>query len=244
MSNFIKFKNLNNILLYKKAFDKFILTYKINLPNISEIEYLIPILFLTEMNRYCKINKISVHGYYIASSLLSFYLSIKNSILYNKPITQNIITNFFKNTSLNIDYLNSRLDDSKIIKKKINFNYHNLMIEITTVIDKILLINKKNNFIDFLSNFFYILLLLAKFMGTGEYSDPNLIKLGEYYGNIFICCIMIDCKLIENNYQDLFETYLNYKTILFESIYNYNYHSDTIEEIIKYIDYFIHQNLK
>jgi hypothetical protein len=168
MSNFIKFKNLNNILLYKKAFDKFISTYKINLPIISEIEYLIPILFLTEMNRYCKINKISVHGYYIASSLLSFYLSIKNSILYNKPITQNIITNFFKNTSLNIDYLNTRLDDSKIIKKKINFNYHNLIIEITPVIENILLINKKNDFLDFLSNFFYILLLLAKFMGTGE----------------------------------------------------------------------------
>ena len=121
MSNFIKFKNLNNILLYKKAFDKFITTYKINLPNITEIEYLIPILFLTEMNRYCKINKISIHGYYIASTLLSFYLNIKNNILYNKPITQNIITNFFKNTSLNIDYLNSRLDDSKLIKKKNKF---------------------------------------------------------------------------------------------------------------------------
>ena len=244
MSNFIKFKNLNNILLYKKAFHKFITTYKIKLPNITEIESLIPILFLTEMNRYCKINKISIHGYYIASTLLSFYLNIKNNILYNKPITQNIITNFFKNTSLNIDYLNTRLDDSKLIKKKINFNYHNLIIEITPIIEKILLINKKNDFLDFLSNFFYILLLLAKFMGTGEYKDPNLIKLGEYYGNLFICCIMIDCKLIDNNYQDLFETYLNYKTILFESIYNNNYYSDTIDEIIKYIDYFILQNLK
>jgi hypothetical protein len=244
MSNFIKFKNLNNILLYKKAFDKFITTYKINLPNITEIEYLIPILFLTEMNRYCKINKISIHGYYIASTLLSFYLNIKNNILYNKPITQNIITNFFKNTSLNIDYLNTRLDDSKLIKKKINFNYHNLIIEITPVIEKILLINKKNDFLDFLSNFFYILLLLAKFMGTGEYKDPNLIKLGEYYGNLFICCIMIDCNLINDNYQDLFETYLNYKTILFESIYNNNYYSDTIDEIIKYIDIYITKNLK
>jgi len=223
MSNFIKFKNLNNILLYKKAFDKFILTYKINLPTISEIEYLIPILFLTEMNRYCKINKISIHGYYIACALLSFYLSIKNYILYNKNINKDIITNFFKNISLNIDYLNSRLDDSKLIKKKINFNYHNLIIEIIPIIDNILMINKKNNFLDFLSNFFYILLLLAKFMGTGEYKDPNLIKLGEYYGNLFICCIMIDCNLIDDNYQDLFETYLNYKTILFESIYNNNY---------------------
>ena len=55
---------------------------------------------------------------------------------------------------------------------------------------------------------------------------------------------MIDCKLIDDNYQDLFETYLNYKTILFESIYNNNYYSDTIDEIIKYIDYFILQNLK
>ena len=118
MSNFIKFKNLNNILLYKKAFDKFILTYKINLQTISEIEYLIPILFLTEMNRYCKINKISIHGYYIASSLLNFYLSIKNYILYNTNFNKDVITNFIKNISLNIDYLNSRLDDSKLIKKK------------------------------------------------------------------------------------------------------------------------------
>ena len=244
MSNFIKFKNLNNILLYKKAFDKFISTYKINLSNITEVEYLIPILFLTEMNRYCKINKISIHGYYIASSLLSFFISVKNYILYNKTIHHYVITNFFKNISFNIDYLNSRLDDSKLIKKKINFNYHNLIIEIIPIIDKILLINKKNDFLDFLSNFFYILLLLAKFMGTGEYKDPNLIKLGEYYGNLFICCIMLDYKLVDNNYQDLFETYLNYKTILFESIYNNNYYSDTIDEIIKYIDYFILQNLK
>ena len=50
---------------------------------------------------------------------------------------------------------------------------------------------------------------------------------------------MIDCKLIDDNYQDLFETYLNYKTILFESIYTNNYYSDTIDEIIKYIDYFL-----
>jgi len=244
MSNFIKFKNLNNILLYKKAFDKFISTYRFNFNTISDIEYLIPILFLTEMNRYCKINKISIHGYYIASSILFFYLNIKNYILYNKPIAYNIITNFFNNISINIDYLNSRLDDSKLIKKKINFNYHNLIIEITPIIEKILLINKKNDYLDFLSNFFYILLLLAKFMGTGEYKDLNLIKLGEYYGNLFICCVMIDCKLIDDNYQDLFETYINYKTILFESIYNNNYYSDTINEIIKYIDFYINQNLK
>lgn len=244
MSNFIKFKNLNNILQYKKAFDKFISTYRFNLPIISDIEYLIPILFLTEMNRYCKINKISIHGYYIARSILFFYLNIKNYILYNKPIAYNIITNFFENISINIDYLNSRLDDSKLIKKKINFNYHNLIIEIMPIIEKILLINKKNDYLDFLSNFFYILLLLAKFMGTGEYKDLNIIKLGEYYGNLFICCIMIDCKLIDDNYQDLFETYINYKTILFESIYNNNYYSDTIDEIIKYIDFYIHQNLK
>jgi hypothetical protein len=244
MSNFIKFKNLNNILLYKKAFDKFITSYKINLPLISDIEYLIPILFLTEMNRYCKINKISVHGYYIASSILLLFINIKNHILYNKIINNDIITIFFKNISHNIDYLNSRLDDTKLIKKKINFNYHKLIIEITPIIDRIIIINKKSDFLDFLADFFYILLLIAKFMGTGEYKDPNLLKLGEYYGNLFICCIMIDCKLINDNYQDLFETYFNYKTILFESIYSNNYYSDTIDEIIKYIDYFINQNLK
>ena len=244
MSNFINFKNLNNILLYKKALDKFILTYKINISNISDIEYLIPILFLTEMNRYCKINKISIHGYYIASSILSLFINIKNNILYNKIICNEIITNFIKNISINIQYLNSRLDDSKLIKKKINFNYHNLIIEIIPIINKILLINKKNELLDFLSNFFYILLIIAKFMGTGDYKDPNLIKLGEYYGNLFTCCIILENNLLDNNLQDLFETYISYKTILFESIYNNNYYSDTINEIIKYIDSFILQNLK
>ena len=94
------------------------------------------------------------------------------------------------------------------------------------------------------SPFFYILLIIAKFMGTGDYKDPNLIKLGEYYGNLFTCCIILENKLLDNNLQDLFETYISYKTILFESIYNNNYYSDTINEIIKYIDCFILQNLK
>ena len=102
MNNSINFKNLNNILLYKKALDKFISINKINISNISDIDYLIPILFLTEMNRYCKNNKISIHGYYIAQAILILYINIKNHILFNKEFNNVVIINFYKNISLNI----------------------------------------------------------------------------------------------------------------------------------------------
>jgi hypothetical protein len=245
MNNSINFKNLNNILLYKKAFDKFISVNKIIINNISDIDYLIPILFLTEMNRYCKNNKISIHGYYIAQGLLMLYMNLKNNMLFNKEINYIIIINFYKNISLNIEYLNTRIDDSNLLKKKINYNYHNLIIEISNLIEEILISENKNTFIDFLSKFFYILLILAKFIGTGEIIKvPNLIKLGEYYGNLFTCCILLENNISNYNLQDLFEKYINYKSILIESIYNNNYYSDTIDEIIKYIDIYITKNLK
>ena len=244
MNNSINFKNLNNILLYKKALDKFISINKINISNVSDIDYLIPILFLTEMNRYCKNNKISIHGYYIAQAILILYVNIKNHILYNKEFNNLVLVNFYKNISLNIEYLNSRIDDSKIIKKKINYNYHNLIIEISTILEEIIILDKKNTLLDFLSKFFYILLIVAKFIGTGEIKEPNLIKLGEYYGNLFTCCILLENNISDYNLQDLFEKYINYKSILIESIYNNNYGSETIDEIIKYIDIYITKNLK
>ena len=63
-------KNYNKINLYKENIIKFIKTQNqiLILDKISDIDYLIGILFLTEMNRYCKTNKISIHGYYISYS--------------------------------------------------------------------------------------------------------------------------------------------------------------------------------
>ena len=116
--------------------------------------------------------------------------------------------------------------------------------EIPPTLEEIIIFDKRNKLLDFLSKFFYILLIIAKFIGTGEIKEPNLIKLGEYYGNLFTCCILLENNISDYNLQDLFEKYINYKSILIESIYNNNYGSETIDEIIKYIDIYITKNLK
>ena len=70
--------------LYKNGIIKFInsqvnsqLGDILNSNNINDFDYIIGILFLTEMNRYCKNNNISIHGYYIAYSLINIFIETK-----------------------------------------------------------------------------------------------------------------------------------------------------------------------
>ena len=108
--------NYNKINLYKDNLIKFIKTQDqiIKLDKISDIDYLIGILFLTEMNRYCKANKISIHGYYIAYSLINLFIKIKTKLVKKDKITYKDLNHFWLCLANNIDYLNTRIDETNI----------------------------------------------------------------------------------------------------------------------------------
>jgi hypothetical protein len=99
-----------------------------------------------------------------------------------------------------------------------------------------------------LSKFFYLLLQTAKFIGSGSYSDPNLIRLSEYYANIFYTWFKSNdlnfLKFIDkNNITELYENYLNYKNKLNYSLIELDLSSETLDEILNYIDDEIIENL-
>jgi len=144
-------KSNSKILLYKEGIIKFINTQTnsqikktINIEKINQIDYLIGILFLTEMNRYCKLSNISVHGYYIAYSLIILFIEIKQKLITNKNIKSDSIINFYNNLASNIEYYNSRLDNMHPIKKKINENFSTLILEISPLLNDIILYTKQH----------------------------------------------------------------------------------------------------
>ena len=87
------FSKYNKLSLYKDGLKKFI-DLQINsdnkwnkakknlINNLSNLDYIVGILFLTEMNRYCKSNNISIHGYYITCALMNLFLNIKKVLGY------------------------------------------------------------------------------------------------------------------------------------------------------------------
>jgi hypothetical protein len=218
---------------------------------------------------------------------MNLFSNIKNKLLFGKKISSESIIFLFNNIANNVDYLNSRVDASNPIRKKINENLSNLIIEITPLINDIVYLKKKhkplqnlelgtnkivweiNNDIqdvnsieypgscnkncyscwvdEILTKFNYILLIIAKFMGTGDIKDPNLYKLAEYYSNIFYTILKLDS--INNNniqknphiisniiYQNLFSNYQDYKSKLIYSIMELGINSETIDEIINFLD--------
>jgi hypothetical protein len=99
-----------------------------------------------------------------------------------------------------------------------------------------------------LSKFFYLLLQTAKFIGSGSYSDPNLIRLSEYYANIFYTWLKSNdlnfLKFIDkSNITELYENYLNYKNKLNYSLIELDLSSETLDEILNYVDNEIIENL-
>jgi hypothetical protein len=231
------FKKLD---LYKKS----IITFsKIN--NIEDIDYLVGIIFLSEMNKYCKINKVNYHGYYIACPLILLYEEIKNNILFYKTIDKNKIIDLYEGLCKNIEYLNDRIGDNNNIKININKNLYLMILNIKNEFENLFNENEKNyiNIIDcLLKPYFYILLKISVYIGSGDISlQPNLYKLSEYYANIFYTFIILKNKNIENK-QQLFENYTNNKIKLYESYLNLNNITDTIDEVIIYIDNIILKN--
>lgn len=317
--------NYNKINLYKDNIIKFIQTQPneiVNENKITDIDYLIGILFLTEMNRYCKINKISIHGYYIAYSLINLFIKIKKKLVKKEIITYKDINHFWISLANNIDYLNLRVADPNLLKNKINQNYCKFIMEIEQYITELVeycqkhnepdlnsstsvkstksnksnksiksiksIISDKSNSINIsnslntsdpsdssissnnlnelnsldciycvnkcyvcwvdkvLRNFFYILLITAKFIGSGDIKDPNLLKMAEYYSNIFYTYIKIKDigeKLDDKISFEFFDEYIEHKNKLNYSIIELKINSDTLEEILNFLDDFILKNL-
>ncbi len=332
----------HKIKLYKDNIIKFIISQNnenIKNTKFNDIDYIVGILFLTEMNRYCKINKITIHGYYIAYSLINLFKKIRKKLISNSKISCQDINFFWLSIASNIEYLNSRVEENNLIKNKINQNVCKLIIELSSLLDCLVGYNKNHNTIginmlennliknsdsnnnltnyssftnksnnsnlsnntnkssnsnsdntdnlenlnnqiiqtdisnmsltkNYLSNdkiiycdnkcylcwvdnilckFFYILLILAKFIGSGETKDPNLIKLSEYYANIFYTYIkIIDLgreNLNNTNSYELFDNYIEFKNKLNYSLIELKLNSDTVDEIVKYIDNTIIANL-
>ena len=219
--------------LYKNSIIKFT---KIN--NIESIDYLVGIIFLSEMNKYCKNNKLNYHGYYITYPLILIYEEIKNNILYSEKINKNIIIELYEGLCKNIEYLNDRINNNDI-KNNINKNLYCMIINIKNEFKNLFNDNIKN-YLDIIDNllkpYFYILLKISMYIGSGDVSiQPNLHKLSEYYANIFYTYIILKKNSIDNK-QLLFENYTNNKTKLYESYLNLNNITDTIDEVIIYID--------
>jgi hypothetical protein len=219
--------------MYKNAIYKFakLNNYDLQLSekHYQEISIHIGILFLTELNRYNKKTNITIHGYYIAYGFIRLFFDIIN-YNHNQNGDRNIwvaILKMFEYISLNIEYFNSRIEPKNEIRIKISNNFHNFTIHLTNKFEEII---KNNDINDKLDTFFYILLITAKFIGYGEYNEPNFIKLGQYYSRIYslIFLNITNLKCIKN----IFE---KQKNILIDALTNLNMLNDTINELIIYL---------
>lgn len=253
--------NINEkIVLYKENLIKFIIEQKnkiIPIGSIEEIDYIVGILFLTETNRYCKLNKISIHGYYLSYTFINIFNKIRKKL--NDGYTFGIEdqTHFILSLSKNINYLNSRVDVSNTTKNKIINGLSKFQIDILPLLNEIMIYNNKNLYckdkcmdcwISILSKFFNLLLQTAKFLGSGLYNEPNLLRISDYYANIFYILFKSDDinfinRLTEKSYTEVYDTYLNYKNKLNYSLIELKLNSETLDEIIKYIDICIVENL-
>lgn len=219
--------------MYKNAIYKFanLNNYDLQLSEkyYQEISIHIGILFLTELNRYNKKTNITIHGYYIAYGFIKLFFDIIN-YNHNQNGDRNIwtaILKMFEYISLNIEYFNSRIEPKNEIRIKISNNFHNFTIHLTNKFEEII---KNNDINDKLDTFFYILLITAKFIGYGEYNEPNFIKLGQYYSRVYslIFLNITNLKCIKN----IFE---KQKNILIDALTNLNMLNDTINELIIYL---------
>jgi hypothetical protein len=270
-SNISNKYNINEkIELYKENLIKFIIEQKnkiIQIGNIGEIDYIIGILFLTETNRYCKLNKITIHGYYLAYTFINIFNKIRKKLSGGYIFDLNDITHFIISLSKNINYLCTRVDSLNPIKNKIlnslpkfNVDMLNLLNEIfeykvnhseQTISDdtkKYCSINCVDCWINVLSKFFNLILQTAKFLGSGNYNEPNLLRISEYYANIFYILFKTNDinfinQLNKKSYTEIYDNYLNYKNKLIYSLIELNLNSETIDEIIKYLDEKIVENL-
>jgi len=204
---------MNKINLYKDALIKYI--QKSDNYNYNDHELSIGILFLIIMNRYCKNNNINAHGYFISHAFIKNY----NYILNNQSVNISIIID---NIIKNIEYIATR--NNVLIIKKITNNFYFVSKEIIKIFNDIN--TEKNHDIFYkTSKFLYIVLLISEFITTGEYDNPNMIKLGEYFAYF----LLTNFKCI--NVKD----FQRYNDLLIESLDNLNLNSETIQQLLLFI---------
>lgn len=249
----------NNLIEYEKKEKKnnfFIRDFCFN-----DIDYIIGVLFLTQMNIYCKINNFTAHGYYMAYALMILFNEINNMFKNNNKLEIDTICYFWTSLTNNIIYLKDRINNSPTvsgnIKKNIIANFPKFMNGISIIMSK-LISNNINYFNKIISDdkidkykwmenmycpFFLILLIIAKFFGSGEYKDFNLERLSEYYTNIFV--IYGKCKNInsDNNDIELLDMFMTYQIKLNASLIELNLNSETLDEIINYLNDKVTENL-
>lgn len=267
MSELLKYNINEKIGLYKENLIKFIIEQKnkiIPIGIINDIDYIVGILFLTETNKYCKLNKITIHGYYLSYTFINIFNKIKKRLKGEYKFNVEDQTHFILSLSKNINYLCSRVDTTNTTKNKILNELPKFQIDIILLLNEIFFYNKKhedtNNkykyctnecidcWINVLSKFFYLLLQTAKFLGSGTYNEPNLLRISDYYANIFYILFKSDDinfinTLNEKSYTEIYDSYLNYKNKLNYSLIELNLNSETLDEIIKYLDNQIVENL-
>ena len=217
-------------------------------------------LAYTFINLFNKIRKKMLIGYiFELSDINHFILSLSNNINYlNSRIDS---SNNLKN-KINNNISNFILEILPILNKLIEYNkHHDNDINNLEIIDTKYIDSKKYNknkccdiecyfcwISHILTKFFYILLQTAKFLGSGSYNDPNLLRLSEYYANLFYTLFKSRDKIFMHNnvdtlYTELYENYLNYKNKLNYSLIELDLNSETLDEIIKYLDNLIIENL-
>lgn len=213
--------------MYKNAIYKFADLNKYDLQLSDDYQQVISIhigiLFLTELNRYNKKTNITIHGYYIAYGFIKLFIDMVNQ----GGGGIGAILKMYEYISLNIEYFNSRIEPTNEIRMKISNNFHNFTIHITNKFEEIM---KNNNINDKLDTFFYILLITAKFMGYGEYNEPNFIKLGQYYSRVYSLIF-----LNISNLKCIKKIFEKQKNILIDALTNLNMLNDTINELITYL---------
>jgi hypothetical protein len=235
--------------------------YFINDVNFTEIDYIIGILFLTEMNIYCKLNNFTAHGYYVACSLMVCFNCLNNIFKNDSEFSINNINFFWISIFKNILHLKEKINNSPTIKEtikhKIKDNFDKFMLELSLKVDtlvannnkyfKEISTNKNLNKYDWIENvysvFFYILLAIAKFFGSGDFKDHNLERLADYYTNIFIIYYKSGNITADNSGIELLDMFLTYQVKINTSLIELNLNSETLDEIINYLSDSIRNNL-
>ena len=198
---------MNKITLYKEALIKYIKkTENREYGNTKEIS--IGILFLIIMNRYCKIHNINGHGYFLSHSFIKNYVNLIQNNNYD-------ILLFIRTLTENMNYIIERNKEDIGHKIKSNFYY---IVQIVLEEEKILY-NK--SLFEKVTSFMYILLITAEYITTGDYYNPNMKKLGEYFAYF----------LINNNQKQ--HDYDLYNILLKESLINLSLYSDSVKLFIQ-----------
>lgn len=227
----------------------------------TDIDYIVGVLFLTQMNMYCKINNFTAHGYYVAYSLMILFSEINNMFKNDNKLEPDIICYFWTSITNNIIYLKDRIDNSPTInnniKKNIVMNLPKFMNEISNIMNKLVLNNinyfdtiiyddtvKKYKWMEIIyCPFFLILLTIAKFFGSGKYKDFNLERLSEYYTNIFVIYGKSKNIKSNNNDMELLDMFMTYQIKLNTSLIELNLNSETLDEIINYLSSKVSENI-